>query len=627
MVLGRFRGAFALALIPWLVSAADDRNGVLSPPIELTVQTGGEVQFELRALFTARPGLFGGGVARETDFRLLVPPRFGSIQDLRQLPLAGDRDAAMAVYRHNGESGGLVDGAQFEVRDARDGSVLSKIVVTINILRAVLSVEPHGRLWLGECVVGDRSDGVIAFENKGGAALSFRVAAWRPFYVEGGPRDLYVGPGARVPVTFSFQPEEAGIFETPLILKPELVADYKIEAKAIEAVVLSTNYLDFGMVQMGSEGPSGLRLQNRSRSARDVEIQVSGPFLMGAARMRVPELGEMEVPVTYRPTTTGPAIGWLVMREGRSVQRCQLSGHARLGPILAIEGERMRDLGVVTGLDGTVSHQVLLTNRGDVSWDGLARGTPFFMPGLTSLHVEPSQSRAVGILYKPMAFGAHTGVVAFVGQTTVQVTLAASSVMPSAASPPPSPTRYSAPPIPDRGATNDRPIDIPAAPSFSKAPESSLLSVSEFDLDKLPVFEPPNFRAAISGERRVIIEWDPLPDLPLERLDLYERRFLGSHAAGAGIVWSRRPEIPTMSGDGKTASVALHNLPLGGVFEFAIAEVDAGDKPVRRTPIVEVETPDPRQWRPPWKAIIIAACIVLIALHFFGASLKRLLKR
>jgi len=610
-----------IAMAPFLSHclAADGNGAVLAPGVEVSVEAGGTANVELRALFTARPGIFGGGGARESEFRLVVPPRFGTIEELRQLPLSGDRDSATARYRHNAEAGGFFDEAQFDVRDLGDGTVFSRVAVKINILRAVLSVEPAGRLWLGECVVGDDVEGVVTFENKGGAPLSFRVAAWRPFYVEDGGRDLFLSPGARVPVRFRFRPEEAGLFETPLILRPEHIRGYTIEAKAVEALVPATNHLDFGTLYVGAEGRSQLRLKNRAREARDIEAQLSGPFSAQPPRARIPALGDIEISVVCRPSATGQALGWLVIQEGRSVIRCQLTANALLGPRLFVESGQSANMGVVSGLAAVASHRILVTNRGDVAWQGSVQGHAFFKPDLQSLRLEPSQSAAVSVRYTPTAFGAHTGSVAFLGQTTASVTLAAASVAPSAAEPKQSPDRYAMLPLPEPVLeTNKEPT-----PSAGRVPvvEPILATLPGEDLDALPVFEPPNLRASVIGDRSIAVEWDPSADLPLERLDLFERRFVPRRGQRAVVTWLRRPEVPRLSADGRTASVVVEKLQAGGQFEFAIAQTDEKSRPLKRTPVIEVETAMKRERRIPWKTIIIAACGTLILLHFFGASI------
>ena len=87
------------------------------------------------------------------------------------------------------------------------------------------------------------------------------------------------------------------------------------------------------------------------------------------------------------------------------------------------------------------------------------------------------------------------------------------------------------------------------------------------------------------------------------------------------VTWLRRPEVPRLSADGRTASVVVEKLQAGGQFEFAIAQTDEKSRPLKRTPVIEVETAMKRERRIPWKTIIIAACGTLILLHFFGASI------
>ncbi|HPA19897.1 MAG TPA: hypothetical protein PLU30_19260 [Verrucomicrobiae bacterium] len=612
--------AIGLASGASLAATGRERDDVLAPPVEVSVEAGGGVQIELRVLFTGRPGLFGGNVGRDVVFVPVVPPQFGVIEEVRQLPLMGDRDMATAVYRHKPEAGGLIDAVRFEVRDAKDGTVLKNVPVTIRILRPVLNVEPRGRLWLGNCVTGDRVEGVVTIENIGGAPLSFQVAAWRPFYVQEAGRQIYLAPGARIPLRFQFQPEAPGFFETPLILKPDLVRGYSIEAKAIEAVTLSTNHLDFGTVRIGSDLRLPLRIQNSARTARDVEVRLSGPFAAEPASVRIPALAETEIGVVFRPAVPGEAAGWLVVRNGNLVGRCQLAGSARIGPDVSVTSDRFPDLGTVTGLVSRVDCRVLLTNRGDMAWEGKVTGDPSFNTDLLSVRVEPGRTQAVAVHYRPAAFGVHTGAIVFAGPTTASVTVVARSVVPSAAGPVTQPVAAPpATPLAPQSVTSTRESALAVSGSAPAADRPRFREAAKFDLDPLPVFEPANFRASVFGEGSVAVEWDPSVDLSLEHLDLYERRFQPLPGGGSGSVWSRRPEVPRLSADGKTASVILKELKEGRRFEFALADVADDDKPLRRTPIVEVEIAAPRRgWRVPWKWIMAAACVLFAVLHFHG---------
>lgn len=618
-------GAFGVAL-------GDGRNEVLAPAVDVSVEGGGSVSIELRALFTERPGLLGGGAGREVDFVLMGQPRFGEIAELRQLPFAGDRDMATAVYRHMAEAGGLIDEARFEVRDARDGAALASLPVTIRILRAILKVEPKGRLWLGDCVVGDSVEGIVTLENAGGAPLSFQVAAWRPFYVEDAGRQIYLAPGARAPIRYQFHPEVPGFFETPLILKPDLVRDYTIEAKAVEALILSTNRLDFGSAVVGATVRLPLHAQNRARSSRQVEVKVSGAFGTEAGSIRVPAQGEAEIGVVFRPTAAGAASGWVVVRDGANVERCQLAGTARVGPDLSISPGPFLQMGAMTGLVSGLACRLVLSNRGDVAWEGAAIGDGNFKPVESPVRVEPGDMRSLEVRYRPSVFGAHTGVIMLVGPTTAGVTLAALSVIPSAAQPGETPSSLAA--APGTGSdSKPAPMPgsavaggaVPAVPPTDRELERTALAASPtFDLDKLPVFEPPNFRASPLGDVGALVEWDPSHELPPEHLDIWERRFRPLAGGGAGMVWSRRSELPRLSPDGKTVSIALGGLQGGGRFEFALAESDSNGKPLRRTPIVEVETAGPRAGRQvPWGWIAVAACALFVALHFVSAIFRR----
>lgn len=611
----------------------EERGGVLAPPVEVSVEAGGRAGIEMRAFFTERPGLLKGAVGRETDFVLVGQPRFGAIEEVRQLPRIGDRDTATAVYRHKAEAGGLLDDARFEVRDARDGAVLATLPVTIRILRGILKVEPGGRLWLGDCVVGDSVEGVVTLENTGGAPLSLQVAAWRPFYVESSGRQIYLAPGARVPIRYQFHPETPGFFETPLILKPDLIQDYTIEAKAVEAVTLSTNRLDFGGARVGASVRLPLLVRNRARTMRQVEVQLSGAFGTELPSVRIPAQGEAEIGVIFRPTATGEASGWAVVRDGEHVVRCQLAGDARVGPDLAIAPGPFIQMGAVTGLSSGLDCRLVLTNRGDMAWEGMIVGGGHFKPDETEARIAPGEMGSLNVRYRPSIFGAHTGAVMFVGPTTAGVTLAALSVVPSAArldetSPvaplaPPTGSGVAAPAAESGGAVAGG--GMPAIASGDPGPlETDSVALPTFDLDTLPVFEPPNFRASALGDGGVIVEWDPSPELPLERLDFWERRFRPLAGGGSGIVWSRRVELPQLSPDRRVCSITLRGLPGGWTFEFALAESDPAGKPLRRTPIIEIETAAPGAGRRvPWNWIAAAACAALVVLHFVGARFRR----
>lgn len=603
---------------------------VLAPAVEASVESGATVSVELRALFTERPGLLGGATARETDFVLVGQPRYGVIVEVRQLPRTGDRDGAAVVYRHLAEAGGLIDEARFEVRDARDGRSMAQLRLTIRILRGILKVEPPGRLWLGDCTVGDTAEGVVTIENAGGAAVSFQVAAWRPFYVEDAGRQIYLAPGARVPVRYQFHPDVPGFYETPLILKPDLVRDYTIEAKAVEALAPSTNRVDFGRVRVGETVRRALRVQNRGRSARQAEVQVSGAFATDAPSVRIPPQGEAEVHIGFRPTAPGEASGWVVLREGANVMRCQLVGSAEIGPDLWIVPGPSVDMGTVTGMVAGFGTRLTVSNRGDVVWEGEVIGSGEFRPELASLRVTPRGMVSMEVRYRPGAFGAHTGEVVFAGPTTAGVMFAAHNVMPSAARPAgvtqvvaegiaPSPEGR---PMAGPAAGAESPPGVAAAPGEGRRAEAASPAC---DLDPLPVFEPPNFRAGLTGDGTVLVEWDASAELPVEHLYLWERRFRPLAGGGAGIVWTRRPELPQPTPDGRGAFVVLKGLEGGWRLEFALAESGAdGEEPKRRTPIIEVATGARREeWRVPWGWIAVAACAIFAALHFFSARSRR----
>ena len=84
--------------------------------------------------------------------------------------------ALIALYRP-GPMNMLDDYVQRRHRlAARYDELLAGLPVTIRILRGILKVEPGGRLWLGDCVVGDSVEGVVTLENTGGAPLSLQVA-------------------------------------------------------------------------------------------------------------------------------------------------------------------------------------------------------------------------------------------------------------------------------------------------------------------------------------------------------------------------------------------------------------------------------------------------------------------
>lgn len=613
----------------WIVCGA--RGEVLAPAVEASVEAGGTVGLDLRAMFAERPGLLGVGGKGEAEFVLVSKPRFGSVEELRQLPRTGDRDGASAVYRHAGGADGLVDGARFEVRDAADGTVLASVPVTIRVLRAILRVEPKGRLWLGDCAAGDSAEGVLTIENAGGAPVSFQVAAWRPFYVEDAGRQIFLAPGARAPIRYRFRPEAPGFFETPLILKPDLIRDYAIEGKAVEAIAIETNRMEFGSARVGGSASLPLVVRNRARAARDVEVQVSGPFVAEPERVRIPAGGEAEIAAIFRPVAAGQAAGWLVLREGAGVVRCQLSGEGHLGADLVISPGPFIDMGTVTGLASVSAARLLLTNRGDRAWEGAAFGDGRFTAEEETLVLAPGAMRSLEIGYRASAFGSYTGRVTLAGPTTASVMLAASSVIPTAAGsapPPPPPVvpREGAPPgktPPAKGGGAVAPIGAGEMGRTGSA-GATVERGPIFDLEPLPVFEPPNFRATVLGDGAVMVEWDPSADLPPERFDLYERQFRPVPGGRSGFVWFRRPEVPRLTPDGKTVSLALGSLAGGWRFEFALAETDRDGKPIRRTPIIEVETAVVEGARKvPWFWIAAGACALFVVLHFVGARFRK----
>ena len=79
-----------------------------------------------------------------------------------------------------------------------------------------------------------------------------------------------------------------------------------------------------------------------------------------------------------------------------------------------------------------------------------------------------------------------------------------------------------------------------------------------------------------------------------------------------------------MSADGKTVSIEVGSLPGGWRYEFALAETDPNGKPLRRTPIIEVETAVAEEARRvPWGWIAVGACALFVALHFVGSRFRR----
>ncbi len=273
-----------------------------------TVRVGEEVEIRLGVTELRRGEMVTSG--RELSFQITGGPRHGQILRLTQMPRSGAKDAAVLLYRHDGQRGALRDVIRYSVIEDASGREVTSGTVLVQIATSHLELVGDSAIDFGNTALGDTQQYFITIRNTGTDTATGRINVTDPFILSVPTYNIPSGASRRFAV--GFRPLRPGRWSAQISFSenPELL----VPATGIgigSLVVVSDDLFWAVALELEDRLPEReISVRLASGLGRDISLNIDGPlraepsqFYLPAGRSQIVRVGGAVPPVgTYNGT-------------------------------------------------------------------------------------------------------------------------------------------------------------------------------------------------------------------------------------------------------------------------------------------------------------------------------------
>ena len=383
------------------------------------VKVGGEV--EVRLGVTELRGGEPVGSGRELDFVVVGGARAGQIVELRQLPRAGAKDAAILRYRHLGGRDVFRDVIRYIVVEKQSGTEVTSGTILIQVAVSRLEIAGNSIVDFGNVAVGSTAEADVVLRNSGTEVASGRVLIEKPFLI-GDDEKYFVPSGGTARLKLGFSPTSVG--EASRVMRfsdnPEL--EVKLQGVGVGALTVSASELHWLLVEGKQKDlpEKSFDLRMASGAGAQVEIQV-GDFLKVEPQNFFLGTGPARrVRVTGKMPAAGSYSGELVIRAG--FEQSRLPWCVEVWPDAALK-PAVQSLVFQTRVESEAVKEVEFCNEGGLPWVGSFVAEPPFVVVAAPLVILPGQSAVVRLALRAKQPGRVSGNLTWGGKQGLSVVL------------------------------------------------------------------------------------------------------------------------------------------------------------------------------------------------------------
>ena len=369
------------------------------------VPVGGEVQVQLGVteVRSGQPVASGS----DLEFVIVSSGRFGEVIEVRQLPRAGAKDAAILRYRHNGDRSSTRDVIQYFVVDQQTKKKVTSGTVLIQVALGQLEVEGNKSVDFGNVPLGTTKETSVVIRNTGTAVAAGRAVVEEPFLV-GQPAEYEVPPRATFRLKVGYRPLQLGPAKAILRFTDNPELQIRLTGNGISSLAL----LGTDLLWLAVEGSESELLQRsfelRTQSEAGVQVEITGGgFLeVNPSRFFLRSGVPQKVIITGKMPAAGSYSGVFVVKAG--VEEMRLPWRVEVWR-RAILRPSVTKLTLPTTVNSRIIKEVEFCNEGEVPWIGnFYSDLPFEVVAAPRI-IMPGQSATVHIALEGETLGRMTG--------------------------------------------------------------------------------------------------------------------------------------------------------------------------------------------------------------------------
>ncbi|MBX7157060.1 MAG: hypothetical protein K1X66_01550 [Verrucomicrobiae bacterium] len=332
---------------------------------------------------------------KEFSFVIAAPPQHGVLTQLQQFPRQAQFDRATVVYTHSGDNNTSVDTFAFEARS--DDAVVSG-VAKIQILQPQLTIEPKTELNFGSIIAEQSSSQEIFLFNSGEVPVKGVLTIAPPFSLSD---SLYsLSPNERKKIIIQCQPPKAGVYQAQLQFSFSPQLHYRLEATALSPLAFFPEILDLGTHAQNEPFTGKIKLFNRGKKIKRVSLVLDPPFHTEKEFETIAGESAKELTIQAIPLAPGFFQGKIIAQSAphHAIAQTQLKSlrETKLEMISSSDfGKRNLDQKIFT-------NNLLIANRGEVTWLGKVETLdPFYLP-TKRFEVGAGKTQVVEVIFRPL---------------------------------------------------------------------------------------------------------------------------------------------------------------------------------------------------------------------------------